>query len=392
MLGICGLTVLGLVAGSIGTAGVLVGAVCALLPVGPVVAAFLWIDRWEPEPPRLLLLAFGWGACVAALTALLINTSAVSLLEQILGQGTGELAGPALVGPVVEEAVKGAFLVGLLVLHGREFDGVVDGVVYAGIVAAGFAFTENILYFGQAFVAEGLGGAGGGVLVTFLLRGVFAPFAHPLYTAMIGIGAGLAAGSRNAGFRVGAVVVGYLVAVALHALWNGSATLLGGAAFFDVYGYVMVPLFFAMSRLVVWQRRREQRTIAGHLPEFARQGWVAPSEVRAAGQHGRAAGVAAQGQGAAPAGRGPGGRPTTRRRSPSWRSCRRAWCAAPRARTPSSGAPRPSTRCTGPAGARWAGPRARPGRRLAWASPVGPDGAARAERGRTHAGAQRGGA
>jgi len=280
VLGICGLTVLGLVAGSIGTAGVLVGAVCALLPVGPVVAAFLWVDRWEPEPPRLLLLAFGWGACVAALTALLVNTSAVSLLEQTLGQGTGELAGPALVGPVVEEAVKGAFLVGLLVLHGREFDGVVDGVVYAGIVAAGFAFTENILYFGQAFVTEGLGGAGGGVLITFLLRGVFAPFAHPLYTAMIGIGAGLAAGSRSPGFRVGAVVVGYLVAVALHALWNGSATLFGGAAFFGVYGYVMVPVFLALIGLVVWQRRREQRTIAGHLPEFARQGWVAPSEVR----------------------------------------------------------------------------------------------------------------
>ncbi|WP_214403893.1 PrsW family intramembrane metalloprotease [Pseudonocardia lacus] len=279
-LGICGLTVLGLVAGSIGTSGVLVGAVCALLPVGPVVAAFLWVDRWEPEPPRLLLFAFGWGACVAALTALLVNTSAISLLEQTLGQDTGALAGPALVGPFVEEAVKGAFLVGLLVLHGREFDGVVDGVVYAGIVAAGFAFTENILYFGQAFVTDGFGGATGGVLVTFLLRGVFAPFAHPLYTAMIGIGAGLAAGSRNPGFRIGAVVVGYLVAVLLHAVWNGAATLFGGTAFFDVYSYVMVPVFLALIGLVFWQRRREQATLAEHLPEFARQGWVAPSEVR----------------------------------------------------------------------------------------------------------------
>jgi RsiW-degrading membrane proteinase PrsW (M82 family) len=235
VLGICGLTVLGVVAGIIGTAGVLVGAVCALLPVGPVVAAFLWVDRWEPEPPRLLLLAFGWGACVAALTALLVNTSAVSLLENVLGTGTGALAGPALVGPVVEEAVKGAFLVGLLVLHSREFDGVVDGVVYAGIVAAGFAFTENILYFGQAFVTEGLEGAGGGVLATLLLRGVLSPFAHPFYTAMIGIGAGLAAGSRSPGFRVVAVVVGYLVAVGLHALWNGAAVLFGGLAFFGVY-------------------------------------------------------------------------------------------------------------------------------------------------------------
>ena len=39
-------------------------------------STFLWIDRWEPEPPRLLLLAFAWGACVAALTALLVNSGA----------------------------------------------------------------------------------------------------------------------------------------------------------------------------------------------------------------------------------------------------------------------------------------------------------------------------
>ncbi len=50
-LGVCGLVVLGIVGNSVGVTGVVVGALCALLPVGPVVATFLWIDRWEPEPP-----------------------------------------------------------------------------------------------------------------------------------------------------------------------------------------------------------------------------------------------------------------------------------------------------------------------------------------------------
>ena len=59
------------------------------------------------------------------------------------------------VAPIVEEAVKGAFLVGLLIFRRREFDGIVDGIVYAGLVAAGFAFTENILYFGRAFTEDG---------------------------------------------------------------------------------------------------------------------------------------------------------------------------------------------------------------------------------------------
>jgi len=62
VFGICGLVVLGLVSGSIGVGAVLVGALGALLPVGPVVWAFLWVDRWEPEPPRMLLFAFLWGA------------------------------------------------------------------------------------------------------------------------------------------------------------------------------------------------------------------------------------------------------------------------------------------------------------------------------------------
>src|ERR687894_2596631 len=107
-LGFCGLVVLGLVGSSVGGAGVVVGALCALVPVGRVVATFLWIDRWEPEPPRTLLVAFGWGACIAALTALLINTSASMLVDQVLGSDQGSVFGAVAVAPVLEEGGKGA--------------------------------------------------------------------------------------------------------------------------------------------------------------------------------------------------------------------------------------------------------------------------------------------
>jgi RsiW-degrading membrane proteinase PrsW (M82 family) len=279
VLGICGLVVLGIVASSVGTGGVLVGALGALLPVGPVVAAFLWVDRWEPEPPRLLLLAFLWGACIAALSALLINSSAALIADEVLGRGSGDVLGAVAIAPVVEEAVKGVFLVGLLVFRRREFDGIVDGIVYAGLVAAGFAYTENILYIGRAFTEDAMVGQSGGVLAVLLLRGVLSPFAHPLFTAMIGIGAGIAAPSRSIAVRVVAVLAGYLLAVTLHALWNGSAALFGGEAFLGVYAVVMVPLFLAVIAMVVWQRRREQRIVTDQLPGFAQAGWIAPSEV-----------------------------------------------------------------------------------------------------------------
>lgn len=276
-LAICGLLVIGLVAGSVGPGGVVVGALCALLPVGPVVATFLWIDRWEPEPPRLLLFAFLWGACFATLSALLINSGAALLIDRLTG--AGDVYGAVFVAPVVEEAFKGAFLVLLLLFRYREFDGVVDGIVYAGLVAAGFAFTENILYIGRAFAEDAMAGQSGAVLGVLLVRGVLSPFAHPLFTAMIGIGAGIAARNRGFGVRVGSVAVGYLAAVTLHALWNGSATVGDGTAFLGVYAFVMVPLFVAMAVLVLWQRRREQRTVADQLPLFAQAGWIAPSEV-----------------------------------------------------------------------------------------------------------------
>ncbi|WP_343946518.1 PrsW family intramembrane metalloprotease, partial [Pseudonocardia zijingensis] len=279
-LGFCGLVVLGVLGNVVGGTGVVVGALCALVPVGPVVATFLWIDRWEPEPPRTLLAAFLWGACFAALTALLINSSASAVVDQALGREQADLFGAVAVAPVVEEAVKGAFLVGMLVFRRREFDGVVDGIVYAGLVAAGFAFTENILYLGRAFTEDVGIGQVGAVLGVLVLRGVLSPFAHPLFTAMIGIGAGIASRSTSVATRVVAVAVGYAVAVALHSLWNTSATVNGGGIFFVVYAFVMVPMFVALVLVVVWQRRREQRIVTAQLPAFAAAGWIVPSEVQ----------------------------------------------------------------------------------------------------------------
>jgi RsiW-degrading membrane proteinase PrsW (M82 family) len=276
-LGVCGLVVLGLVGTTIGPGGVVVGALCALLPVGPVVATFLWIDRWEPEPPRLLLIAFLWGACFAALAALIINSSAALAVDQLLGRGSGDVVGTIVIAPLVEEGLKGSFLVGLLIFRRREFDGIIDGIVYAGLTAAGFAFTENILYFGRAFADQA--SMGGGVLSVLILRGVLSPFAHPLFTAMTGIGAGIAANSRNAAARPFYVLGGYALAVLLHAIWNSSASLFDGGAFLLVYGFVMVPLFAAVITIVVWQRKREQKVIAEQLPGFAAAGWIAPSEI-----------------------------------------------------------------------------------------------------------------
>ncbi len=231
-----------------------------------LIGTFLWLDRWEPEPGRNLLFAFMWGAGVATLGALLINSA--------VGVTYGPAASAVISAPVVEEALKGAFLVGMLWFNRRQLDGIVDGVVYAGMVAAGFAFVENILYLGRAFDSVYTD-----AWLTFVLRGVVTPFAHPLFTVFIGVAVGLAARRRGFWNAVLLPAAGYVVAVALHALWNGAAVWDDGSAFFSIYFLVMVPLFVGMVVLALWKRRRERRIVAEQLPRFAAAGWIGADEV-----------------------------------------------------------------------------------------------------------------
>ncbi|MFD7652752.1 PrsW family intramembrane metalloprotease [Actinosynnema sp. NPDC059797] len=276
-LGVSGLVLLGLGTSSVGLMPILVGALAALVPVLAVIGAYLWVDRWEPEPAKVLLLAFAWGACGATITSLVFNQTAYVLGELINGDGA---TFAAVVGaPVVEEAAKAAFVIGVFLRRRQEFDGVVDGIVYAGVTAAGFAFTENIWYFARVFADSGFGDLSSGVIALFVLRGVLSPFAHPLFSSLAGIGIGVAAMTGNRALKVVAPLLGYLAAVGLHSLWNFSTTVGTGSTFINLYFLIMVPIFAGMVCMVVWQRRREQRVVAAQLPAMAEQRWIASSEV-----------------------------------------------------------------------------------------------------------------
>ena len=273
-----GLVLFALGTSTTGLLPILVGVVAALVPVGPVIMAYLWVDRWEPEPAKILLFAFAWGAFGATICSLAFNSRAQAIGD-LIQQGFGADFAAVIAAPVAEEAAKGVFLV-VLFLHRRsEFDGVVDGIVYAGVIAAGFAFTENIWYFARVFNEGGFGTASSGIVGLFILRGVLAPFAHPLFTSMTGIGIGIAALSGNKAVRIIAPIVGYLLAAGLHSLWNFSTTVGDGTTFINLYFLIMVPIFAGMVVLVVWQRRREQRIVAVQLPEMAANRWIAASEV-----------------------------------------------------------------------------------------------------------------
>ncbi|MFF5567927.1 PrsW family intramembrane metalloprotease [Streptomyces sp. NPDC012623] len=282
-LALCALVILALVRDETGTQGFLVGLGLAVLPVPLLVAAFRWLDRVEPEPWRNLLFAFSWGAFAAALVAIIANSFATEWIATATADPAGaESLGATVIAPVVEESVKAAAILLIFLFRGRSFTGLVDGVVIAGLSATGFAFTENILYLGSAFGEDqhtGDSGLASVTAATFFVRIVMSPFAHPLFTVFTGLGFGLAAAAdrRRKVRRVAFPLLGLVLAMGMHALWNGSVDLFGPLGFYAVYAAFMVPAFALLTWLAIWSRQRELRTIAGELPAYARAGWINPA-------------------------------------------------------------------------------------------------------------------
>jgi hypothetical protein len=148
------------------------------------------------------------------------------------------------------------------------------------MVGVGFAFTENILYLAAAWNGtEGMGPGGTeAVTTTFVLRCLFSPFAHPLFTAFTGIGVGIAVAARTRPGRFLAPLIGYVVAVVAHATWNTS-TVYGLDSFVGVYLLLMVPAFVVIACFAVWSRRSERRMLTAALGDAARRGLIPATDI-----------------------------------------------------------------------------------------------------------------
>lgn len=257
---------------TMGPGASLVGMLLALVPLAGVLFAVRLVDRWEPEPRGLLVLAVAWGAIAAVGIALGVDL----VLSLGFGDATSsarEVLRAVVQAPVVEEVAKGLGVLVIFTTARRAFDGPVDGIVYGALVGAGFAFTENIQYFALSFIS------GGAVetSTTFFLRGILSPFAHVMFTAVTGFAVGLAARrGASTGQALGPWLIGLAGAVALHAFWNGSAMF---GEFFLLYLTLQVPLFIGFILGVVALRREESRLTRRRLGDYAAAGWFTPQEV-----------------------------------------------------------------------------------------------------------------
>ncbi len=275
---------------SVGTVPAILATVIAFTPAVIYAFPLIWLDRFDPEPPWLIALAFSWGAVVAVLVSIVLNT----LFGAVVYVGTGvpevaEIASAVISAPIVEEASKGIGLLILILAFRRYFDDILDGIVFGGLIALGFATVENVLYYGRgiddAISQYGLtSSAALSFLFLFALRGILSPWAHVTFTAMIGIGFGISRESHNMFVKLAMPVLGYIFAVVLHGIWNGMGIVitlaiigfgmapacesigLGGqlislCGFFTLYLIFEIPLFLLFVGFAFWVMRRQRRIL-----------------------------------------------------------------------------------------------------------------------------------
>ena len=267
VLGVALAALIGYFALALGATASVIGLILALIPLSVVLIAIRMIDRWEPEPKSLVFFALAWGGVAAVGISLLVD------IFLTIAVGTrNDFFGAVIQAPLVEEIAKGLGVLLVFLIGRRAFDGPVDGVVYGALVGAGFAFIENIQYFGVSLIE----GGAANLTLTFFMRGLLSPFAHTMFTALTGFAIGLAArrGATTAS-AVGSGALGLLGAIALHAYWNGSSMF----DFFLLYIATQVPLFIAFIVGIVLLRREEARLTRKRLGDYAAAGWFTPQEV-----------------------------------------------------------------------------------------------------------------
>ena len=218
-----------------------------------------WLDLYEKEPLLLLGGVFLWGAVVAAGSAFLINTIVgLGVLVVTGSEAASGLTTSAVIAPVIEEILKGLAVVLVFLIFRNEFDSILDGIVYAGVTALGFAATENAYYiYAYGFAEEGWAGFSSLAFIRLGLVG----WQHPFYTAFVGIGLAVARLNRHVIVKLVAPALGIGAAIAAHALHNILAglfqsgtgilftTALDWIGWFLMLGFILLVMFVERHKI-----------------------------------------------------------------------------------------------------------------------------------------------
>lgn len=260
--------------------GFLLALVFGFLPVFFYAWLVYWVDRYEKEPKILLGAVFMWGVVIAAGAAFIINTVfGVGIYMFTGSESATDFGTSALIAPLVEESLKGLAVLLVYLFARKEFDSVVDGIVYAAIVALGFAATENTYYiYTYGYAENGLSG----LLVLAFIRVILVGWQHPFYTAFTGIGLAISRLNRNFVIKVSAPIAGWIFAVFTHAMHNTIATLFDSTTGMLAGTLIDWTGWIAMAAFLLWMLAREQKLLVRLLQSEVRAGVITTEQYQVA--------------------------------------------------------------------------------------------------------------
>jgi RsiW-degrading membrane proteinase PrsW (M82 family) len=257
--------------------GIVLSVLFGIFPMAIYAAILTLFDRYEKEPPLLMLGVFLWGLIVAAGSALIFNTIfGISLILVSGSEGLANVGTAVISAPVVEETVKGLAVLAVFLYFRHEFDSVLDGVIYGSLVGFGFAAAENINYIFTGFMEGGFGG----LAFLVFVRAILIAFLHATLTSFTGIG--LAIGRLSTGaMRFVAPVGGFLLAIFAHAFHNLLASL--GDPLICLFGSAIDWLgFLGMFAFILFLVYREGRVMREHLLEEVNLGHLTADQYKSA--------------------------------------------------------------------------------------------------------------
>ncbi len=262
-----------------------IASLLAIVPTIPYLAAFKLLDRNAQIPLRNYLACFFWGATVGCSASAVLSTLAIDFFSAFVEDPkTGSLLTTIFAAPIFEETTKGlAVLAVFYVLH-DEFDNAVEGMLLGAASGLGFALVENLIYDAR-FLVRGM------QQDVFLWNGTYraltcALVGHPVYTAMTGLGFGLARElDRKRPWRSALPIFGWLVAVLMHTAWNAASVFVPRWLGRGVKTEVLLALFVGGScaaffiAVLAYSLARERRILKGHLADEVEKGFIEKDEL-----------------------------------------------------------------------------------------------------------------
>lgn len=238
--------------------GLLTALAAGLLPGIFYVILIYHFDRYEKEPLKLVFTALLWGAIPSMLVGVLAQIF-ISLPLDLLDPKWILTIQSGVITPLTEEAIKGAILIFIATRHRKEFNDLLDGVVYGAIVGIGFAISGNIISYIGSFVVRGFQGLG----VIILMEGFLSGLNHAFYSSIFGAGLAYYTNARKSRKTIWVPATAFFIAV----LANGLHELLtSNLANLPVLGFVINWIgIITVVGIMILERRREKGTIQQYL-------------------------------------------------------------------------------------------------------------------------------